>query len=56
MTTQLFFKVFSTEFAKNSLKSVTGRLQTSKKEVRYTDTEKVTQEDRSSKKSEVIPD
>jgi hypothetical protein len=56
MTTQLFDKVFSTEFAKKCLKRVTCRLQTSKKEVPDTDTEKVTQEDRSSKKSEVIPD
>jgi hypothetical protein len=56
MTTQLFNKVFSSEFVKNCLKRVTGRLQTSKKEVRDNRHRKVTQEDRLSKKSEVIPD
>jgi hypothetical protein len=56
VTTQLFDKVFSTEFAKNCLKRITGRLQTGKKEIRDTDTEKVTLEDRLSRKSEVIPD
>jgi hypothetical protein len=33
MTTQLFDKVFSTEFVKNCLEMVTGRVQTNKKEV-----------------------
>jgi hypothetical protein len=59
MTTELFDKVvFSAEFAKNCLKRVTGILQTSKKEEPDpdADTEKVTQGDRLSKKSEVIPD
>jgi hypothetical protein len=62
MTTQLFGEVFSAVFEKNCLERETGRLQVSKKEVRdidkvkkVTKTQKVTQEDRLSKKSEVIP-